>query len=146
MHPRRHMVKNVVSVLMAATALAACGEAKGAEPEAEPVVQIEESDEAGVSRVTLSDIGSQRIGLELTDVSTGADGLEIPYDAVLYDPNGATWTFVSLQPNVYMRQSITIDHIDGDTAFLTDGPTAGAKIVSTGANELYGAEIGVGDE
>jgi hypothetical protein len=136
----------VVCLLLAATALAACGEAEGEGPEGAPVVQIEESDTAGLSRVTLSDLGSQRIGLVLTDVSTGAEGLEIPYDAVLYDADGATWTFVSLEPNVYMRQSITIDHIDGDVAYLTAGPDVGAKIVSIGANELYGAEIGVGDE
>lgn len=146
MHSTRQIVTCLASLLLATTALAACGTAQGEEVEETPVVQIEDSGTAGLSRVTLSDIGAKRIGLELADVKAGADGLEIPYASVLYDPDGGTWAFVSADPNVYVRQAIVIDHIEGDTAYLTDGPAAGTHVVATGANELYGAEIGVGDE
>lgn len=146
MHNTRQIVTCVVSLLLGATALAACGAAEGDEGDATPVVQVEDSGVPGIGRVTLSELGTERIGLELADVEAGADGAEIPYAAVLYDPDGETWTFVNTEPNVYVRQAIVVDHIEGDTAYLTDGPDAGTKVVATGANELYGAEIGVGDE
>ena len=50
------------------------------------------------------------------------------------------------KPLTYVRESIKVDRIDGDVAFLTDGPSAGTKVVKVGASELYGSEIGVGDE
>ena len=46
-------------------------------------------------------------------------GTRIPYAAVLYDPNGDTWAFVNRKPLTYVRESITVDRIDGDVAFLT---------------------------
>ena len=45
----------------------------------------------------------------------------------------------------FQRQAVTVDHIAGDTAFLSDGPKAGSEVVVIGAAELYGVEEGVGD-
>jgi hypothetical protein len=35
--------------------------------------------------------------------------------------------------------------VDGDTAVLTAGPPAGTEVVTGGASELSGAEVGVGE-
>ena len=46
-----------------------------------------------------------------------------------------------------MREPITVDHIDGDVAFLSDGPNGRHARSSRSARaELYGVEIGVGDD
>ena len=46
--------------------------------------------------------------------------------------------------NVYIPAPMVVDDIAGDTARLSAGPAAGTQVVTTGAAELYGAEIGVG--
>ena len=44
----------------------------------------------------------------------GGDGIQIPYAAVLYDPDGKTWTFVKIGDRaVPSARPITVDHIDG---------------------------------
>ena len=99
------------------------------------------------SSVGLSSQAAERIGLELATVEQGTGTeTEIPYSAVLYDPEGNTWAFVQTDELTFLRKAITVDHIDGDVAYLTAGPDPGTKIVTVGATELYGAEIGVGDE
>lgn len=69
--------------------------------------------------------------------------LVVPYSAVMYHFDGSTWTYTNPEPFVYVRESITIDHIDGDVAFLSEGPPAGTTVVTVGAAELYGVEFGV---
>ena len=77
---------------------------------------------------------------------SGPSGLQIPYGAVLYDPDGKTWAFVNVKGLSFERKSITVANIVGEVASLTQGPAVGAKVVTLGAAQLYGAEIGVGDE
>jgi hypothetical protein len=64
---------------------------------------------------------------------------------VLYDEQGDTWTFTSPQPLTYVRQKISLDYIQGGKALLVDGPPAGTTVVTVGAPELLGAELGVGE-
>ena len=75
--------------------------------------------------------------------ASGAASIAIPYAAVLYDPDGATFTYTSPEPLVFVRQDITIDRIDGDLAYLTEGPPSGTAVVVVGAAELFGTELGV---
>ena len=58
--------------------------------------------------------------------------------------SAACAVYVTTAPNVYIRQPITVHHIEGDRAVLTAGPAAGTAVVSVGAAELYGTETGVG--
>jgi hypothetical protein len=70
----------------------------------------------------------------------------VPLAAVIYDPDGASWTYGNPQPLTYVRQSIAIDHIDSNQAVLRDGPAPGTAVVIVGAPELLGIEYGVGEE
>ena len=67
----------------------------------------------------------------------------IPYSAVIYDPSGKTYAFTNTAPLTFVEVPITVDHISGNSAYLTTGPKAGAKVVSVGAEELYGVQTGV---
>ena len=42
-----------------------------------------------------------------------------------------------------MRQAVTVGRIDAGRAFLTKGPAAGTTVVTTGAAEVYGAELDI---
>ena len=79
-------------------------------------------------------------------VTTIAGGTEIPYSAVLYDPNGHTFAYTKVGELTFLRKAIAIATIKGEVASLTDGPPVGTEVVTVGATELYGVEIGVGDE
>ena len=67
--------------------------------------------------------------------------LSVPYWAVLYDSAGKTWVYTNPEPRVFVRQAITVERIDGATALLSEGPAVGTVVVTTGAEELYGAEF-----
>ena len=108
-------------------------------------VHVEHLDGPEPARITLAAEAAKRLQMQ-TDVvrETEIDGarrLVMPYAAILYDTQGATWVFTSPQPLTYMRHSITVDHIVGDVVVLTEGPPAGTAVVTVGAAELYGSEI-----
>ena len=88
---------------------------------------------------------SDRSALDSRLFGAGAGpGTQVAYSALLYDIKGATWVFVSTGPRVFVRAPVTVDHIEGDVAFLSNGPPVGTPVVVVGATELYGAEVGVG--
>jgi hypothetical protein len=85
----------------------------------------------------------QRVFVELILSGSGSAHKIIPYTTVIYDVNGETWVYTNPEPLVFIRESIQIDYIEGDTAFLREGPAAGTQIVTVGGAELYGTETGV---
>jgi hypothetical protein len=129
---------------VAALALGACNSGSGtSEPKVEAVTIVE--DEAtGLKTLTLSDKAAERLGVETAEVAGSGAQMTIPYAAIVYDSTGKTWTYVNESALTYKRAEITVSEIDGETATLTAGPPSGALVVTTGAAELYGAEIGVG--
>ena len=86
----------------------------------------------------------QRVFVEVALSGSGTLRKVVPYAALIYDVNGATWVYTR-EPNAlaFVRQSITVDYIEDDLAFLTEGPPVGTELVTVGAAELYGAETGV---
>ena len=101
-----------------------------------------------ISRVTLSEQAAQRIQVETAPVAAetvnGADRLTVPFAAVLYDTSGGTWVYTNPQPLVFIRAPIVVENIDGDTAILSQGPTAGTKVATVGTAELSGSEKDIG--
>jgi hypothetical protein len=67
----------------------------------------------------------------------------IPPAAIVYDPSGRTYAFVSPAPLTFVEVPVVIDHIAGDSAYLLRGPRTGAKVVTVGAEELLGVQTGV---
>jgi hypothetical protein len=113
-----------------------------------PPSKVEPIEGTELSRVILSEKAAQRLAVATTPVAedTLDDGTRkiIPYAAVIYSPNGDTWTYTSPEPHVFVREAIEVERIDGDRAILTDGPPPGTEVVTVGAVELLGAELGLG--
>jgi hypothetical protein len=101
-----------------------------------------------VKRVTLTAEAAKRINVQTSQVrdsgQAGAKRMLLPYAAVLYDRMGEAYTYTNPEPLVFLRQRITIDRIDKDDAILSAGPPVGTLVVTTGAAELYGSEMGIG--
>jgi multidrug efflux pump subunit AcrA (membrane-fusion protein) len=96
----------------------------------------------GVNRITLTADAARRIDVRTAAVERDGGNSVIPYSAVLYDPDGATWTYTSPKPLVFVRADITVKAITGERAILTKGPAPGTAVVTLGATELWGVEYG----
>jgi multidrug efflux pump subunit AcrA (membrane-fusion protein) len=81
-----------------------------------------------------------------TDSSTTPSEITVPADAVIYDKDGKTWVYVVDGPRSFQREAVTVERVDGDSAILSSGPKPGVKVVTVGAQELLGAELGVAGE
>ncbi len=135
-------------VLIAGVAsLSACGEASsGYDYETashHDPAELEPIKGTDINRVIVDAEGVERAGIQTAPVRQNGQGMVIPYSAVIYDSHGKTWAYTSPEPRTYVRQNIVIDHVDGDSVMLSDGPPAGTEVVTTGAAEVYGTEFEV---
>jgi multidrug efflux pump subunit AcrA (membrane-fusion protein) len=123
-----------------ALALSACG---GSSETSAPVQPAEITKLAGGGvEITLTADAVRRIDVRTAEVERDGARLVIPYSAVLYDPDGATWAYINIKPRVFVRADITVDRIVGERAILTKGPPPGTAVVTLGATELWGVEYG----
>jgi hypothetical protein len=138
--------------------LAGCGRAQTA-TDPVPPAQIKLVPGTSLHYVTLTpramaDVGirTQPVRSALANVAAGSSGArrpgltEIPLVAVIYDPQGRSWTYTIPAPRTFVRKAIVIERIDGDEVVLRSGPPVGTPVVTVGAPELLGAEYGVGEE
>jgi RND family efflux transporter MFP subunit len=71
--------------------------------------------------------------------------LVAPWSAVVYDIHGGAWVYEQVAPRKYARRRVTVRQVDHDQnlAILDSGPEEGAKVVTSGAAELFGTEFGL---
>jgi hypothetical protein len=146
--------RSVVVALVVAALLGACTseEESGGDESPATLTAVEGTDRFQVS---LTEGAEQRLGVETDQVravaaaSADVNSLvtaTIPYAAVVYDSQGAAWTYVSPGPHTFVRAEITVDRIEDDIAMLTAGPPVGTKVVVVGVSELLGAEMQIAGE
>jgi len=138
--------RRVVGLLFACLQFAACTHASQAATEEEPVsAKVEHLEGAEPARVTLTKDAARRLDIQTATVRVMViDRVRrevIPYAAVLYDPEGETWTYTNPEPLTFVRTRIEVDYIEGDWAILTAGPPPGTAVVTVGAQELFGSEL-----
>jgi hypothetical protein len=148
----------VLAPLLAVLPVAACRQTVADAAHNDKPATVEPVEGSELSRVVLSARAAERLGIETAAVrdtqvtfipaslSTAgpAQWRAIPYSAVLYDPNGDTWTYTSPDSLVFVRHPISVEYIEGDVAVLSSGPLGGTTVVTVGAAELFGTEFGVG--
>ncbi len=126
-----------------AAALGGCGGASHPAP-SPPAAQLEHSQGSATGKIVLTPLGAQRIGLQTARAGkANGPGSTIPVGAIIYDPSGKTYAFVAAGRLTYVEMPVTVDRIDGGTVYLRNGPHPGARVVSIGAEELYGVQTGV---
>lgn len=113
----------------------------------EPAV-VERIEDSDLSRVILSERAAERLQIQTEAVRTeqvnGSPTLVIPFSAVYYAPTGEAWVYTNPEPLTYIRHSITVDRVEGELTYLSDGPPAQTNVVTVGVAELYGTEYGIG--
>jgi multidrug efflux pump subunit AcrA (membrane-fusion protein) len=83
----------------------------------------------------------QRVGVTLP-LKGEEKSLVVPRSALVRDIHGGSWVYENVGSHSFARRRVFVDRIVGDLAALTSGPKPGAKVVSTGAAELFGTEFG----
>ncbi len=137
-------------VLIAASAsLSACGEAStGYDYETashhEPA-KLEPIKGTDVQRVIFDAVAAKRVGLQTAPIRQNGEGTIMPYAALIYDAEGNTYAYTAPEPLTFVRKEIHIDHLDGDSVVLSDGPPVGTKVVTVGVDEVYGTEFEVAE-
>jgi hypothetical protein len=133
----------VAIAVIAGAALAGCGSSGQPKIPASGLLVNQTATSPG--QVILTQVGAERIGVRTAAAraENAAASVVIPYSAVVYDPSGKTYAFTNPRPLTYVEVPISIDRIAGDSVYLTRGPKAGAKVVTVGAEELYGVQTGV---
>ena len=135
-----------VGLCIACLPLAACAKPPVEEEVESRAVKVEQIEGSDLSRVTVTEEAAKRLDLQTKTLRTvmirGTLRKVIPYAALLYDKDGNTWAYVATggDPLTFVRASVTVDYIDGETAVLSAGPAVGAVVVTTGASELFGSE------
>jgi hypothetical protein len=127
--------------------LSACGEASsGYDYETashHDPAELEPIKGTDVNRVIIDAEGVERAGIQTAPIRQNGQGTVMPHSAVIYDAEGHSYAYTSPEPRTYVRQKIVIDHVDGDSVMLTDGPPAGTEVVTVGAALVYGSEFEV---
>jgi hypothetical protein len=151
------VVKGCGAAVVIALGLGLTGCSAEAPTVSEPAVTLTDAsaaDGTAIKTVQLSGHALERLGITTgtvhqatrTVAGVSAEHKVLPYAAVVYDSEGATWTYVNVSPRTYARARISVATIQDDVAVLTDGPHDGAVVVTQGAPELLGAEAEIAGE
>ena len=131
-----------LAIAIAAVTLSACNEV-----ETETAVGYEPAkleDVAGkgddVKRVVLTPEGASRVDLRTGEVGRSGGRASVPYAALLYDEEGATFVYTQTKPLSYLRVPVKVERIENGRVLLNAGPPVGAKVVTVGTAEVYGVE------
>jgi hypothetical protein len=122
---------------------AGCAEIESVSAEPYEPASLESVGPDKPAKVTLTDEAVRRVALQTTVVGAGNGGVTVHHAALVYDKKGLPWIFAVIGPRTYVRSAVTVDHVDGDVATLKSGPPAGTEVVTVGAIELWGAELGI---
>jgi hypothetical protein len=125
--------------------VAGCGGSSGSDEAATGPATVYEVEGTDLKRIELTEAAAERLDIQTMPVERNGSGTVIPYAAVFYSPTGETWAYVSPRPLTFVRRAIVVEHIDGDRAILSKGPTPGTNVVTVGVVELYGVESGLGE-
>ncbi len=143
--PRRGRERRAAAGLVLALAglLPACAEVDSAAVDGYHPSTVEEVAGSDVKRVTLTREGARRTGLRTAAVRTRGEHRVVPYEALIYDANGTPFVYTSTAPLTFVRADVTVDRVAGGRVLLTDGPRPGTRVVTVGATEVYGTELGI---
>ena len=141
--PRGRKLAALIIAAFLAPSAAGCAQIPEPAPANGDPAVLAEVPGTDLHRITLTGRAVERLDLktEVTSVDPQTQKQNVSYWAILYDSTGKTWVYTNPEPRVYVRQAVTVERINGAVAVLSDGPAAGTVVVTTGAEELYGAEF-----
>jgi hypothetical protein len=142
-HPsRRRLASAGLTAVALSACLAGCSQTTAAHQPYKPA-KVGPATAAGVKPVTFTAEGARRIGLATSAISGLNGRLVVDYTALIYDSAGGSWVYTIPEPLTYLRTPVKISTVDENRAFLAAGPVVGTAVVTTGAAQVYGEELGI---
>jgi hypothetical protein len=140
----------LAALAVAGVTLSGCADA-GGPPEVDygQPATLEDIPGSDLHKVVLTGLAAKQLGVQTTPVVAAPSAPKetlIPLTALVYGPDGASWTYANTAPLTYVRQAVVIDRIDAGSVLLRSGPPVGTPVVTVGGQELLGAEYGVGEQ
>jgi hypothetical protein len=132
-----------LGLLIACLPVAACTEVEQASTGGYEPAKLEPVGGGEIKRVTFTQEGARRTGLQTTSVARRGRFLVVPYAALVYDSQGESFVYTSPKSLTYLRVEVEVGRVERTGVLLTDGPPVGTKVVTVGAAEVYGAELDI---
>ena len=139
----RHSVLGLVLAAAVGFSLAGCAEIESVNAEPYEPATLESTGPSQPAKITVTEEAARRVALQTTVVGARGAELTVHHAALVYDKKGLPWVFAVVGPRTYARSAVTVKQVDGDVATLSSGPPAGTEVVTVGAIELWGAELGI---
>jgi hypothetical protein len=96
--------------------------------------------------VVLTPFGASRVGIQTAVATALGSQTVVPYQALLYEPDGQTVVYTKTGALSYTLQVVTVAAVNGNQVVLSDGLSTGVVVVTQGAEELLGVQMGIGIE
>ena len=140
---RRAFLGFVVTVATTAS-LAGCAEIEVSSAEPYEPAQVESTGPNRPARVILTEEAQHRVQLQTTLVKPHGADVSLDQAALVYDKKGKPWVFTVIGPLTYVRAAVGIKEVnENNVMILSSGPPAGTEVVTVGAIELWGTELGI---
>jgi hypothetical protein len=139
---RQGLLDGVVAGALAFS-LAGCAEIEV--PTAEPYepATLETPGPGQPARVILTEEAARRVALQTSVVQAAGSDVSVDYAALVYDKAGKPWVFTVIGPCSYIRAPVIINEVTDNRVTLSSGPPAGTEVVTVGAIQVWGAELGI---
>ncbi len=131
------------ALLLGGAVLTGCAELETKTAATYQPASLESSTPDGPKKVTFTKEAAARVALQTSVVAARGERLEVDHAALVFDKTGAPWVFAVVAPLSFQRVAVEIDDIDGDRMLLDRGPAPGTEVVTQGAAEVWGAELGI---
>jgi hypothetical protein len=138
---RKAVLGCVVAVAVATSA--GCAEIESVTAEPYEPAALESTGPDKPARVILTEEAVDRVALQTTEVKALGKELTVDHAALVFDKAGKPWVFSVVGPRTYVRATVTIKEVQDNVVTLSAGPRAGTQVVTVGAIELWGAELGI---
>jgi hypothetical protein len=138
---RKAVLGCVVAVAVATSA--GCAEIESVTAEPYEPAALESTGQDKPARVILTEEAVDRVALQTTEVKALGKDLTVDHAALVFDKVGKPWVFSVIGPRTYVRAAVTIKEVQDNVVTLSAGPPAGTQVVTVGAIELWGAELGI---
>lgn len=144
-HPvlRPRLLVAGLGLLIACLPVSACTEVEQASTGGYEPAKLEPVGGGEIKRVTFTQEGARRTGLQTASVAGKGGFLVVPYAALVYDSQGESFVYTSPKSLTYLRVEVEVGRVERTGVLLTDGPPVGTKVVTVGAAEVYGAELDI---
>jgi hypothetical protein len=138
---RKAVLGCVVAVAVATSA--GCAEIESVTAEPYEPAALESTGPDKPARVILTEEAVDRVALQTTEVKALGKELTVDHAALVFDKAGKPWVFSVVGPRTYIRATVTIKEVQDNVVTLSAGPPPGTQVVTVGAIELWGAELGI---